>query len=264
MLHRDPEWTLPPQVYRLSPDLVHVWLADLQDAAAYCSLRASILSSDEQGRAGRFRFERDRRWYIAAHVVLRLVLSRYLKQAPERLTFCCGRYGKPSIAASSRPLTPTSPLRFNLSYSGGMAVYAVALESEVGVDIERMRTLREREHLAATVFSKREQEAMLSLPERDRDRAFYTCWSRKEALIKAAGYGLHMPLDHFDVSLEPGEPARLRDIQSLPEMPMDAARWSLCDLPNIPGYSGALAIERRNFTLICWSWNQKQPQRVPG
>lgn len=262
MLQGDHEWRLPPLTCELSSGAVHVWIADLIHVAPSYTLQESILSAEERERAARFRFERERWWYVATHVVLRLLLSQYVGQAPECLTFRTGRYGKPALVLDADQLSRTLPLQFNLSHSHGMVVYAIARGREVGVDIERIEESLDWERIAARVLSKREQEALQSLPERDRDRAFYTCWTRKEALVKAAGYGLQMPLDSFDVSLGPSEPARLFDVRTTPDMPMEAACWCLRELPPIPGYSATLAIEGHNRALACWRWNEEQIWRV--
>ncbi len=247
-------WQFPPQMCDLTPDAVHVWLTDLEDMAPYWKPLAPILGVEERERAASFHFEHDRQRYVSAHVVLRLLLGAYLGLAPERLTFHVGQYGKPRLATSSSSASPAPSLRFNLSHSHGMAIYALALGWEVGVDVEHMKRLPDWEHIAVSVFSPREQEALRSLPAHERQRAFYVCWARKEALIKATGHGLHMPLDQFDVSLAPHEHARLLDVRGVPATVLDTARWNLCDLPSIPRYAAALAIERHHCTVTCWRW----------
>ena len=142
-----------------------------------------------------------------------------------------------------------------------MILYAVALEREVGVDIEYMGKLLDREALAAVAFSKSEQEALHSWPEAERDRAFYAFWTRKEALIKTIGYGLHLPPDFSDVSLRPGKPARLLDVPGAPGLPKDATAWSLRELPAIPEYSAALAFEGCDCALACWHWSGEHLRR---
>jgi len=254
MFHQDPRWQLPPITFELSSTAVHVWLADLRQVMASFALLVSILSAEEREHAARFRFERDHRQYVAAHAVLRLLLSQYLGQAPESIAFGRGRYGKPALAPNSAHLAHAGPLRFNLSHSHDMILYAVALGREVGVDIEYMGKVLDRESVAAVAFSKREQEAILSWPEPDRDKTFYTFWTRKEALIKAKGYGLHMPPDRSDVSRRPGKPTRLLDVQDASGLLKDTTSWSLRELPDIPGYSAALAFEGQSCALGCWRW----------
>jgi 4'-phosphopantetheinyl transferase len=262
MFHHGPGWQLPPVIFELSSTDVHVWLAELRQVMASSALLVSILSAEERERAARFRFEHDHRQYVAAHVVLRLLLSQYMGQAPESIVFGHGRYGKPALALNPTHLPHPGPLHFNLSHSHGMILYAVALGREVGVDIEYIGKLLDRESVAAVAFSKSEQEALVSWPEPDRDKAFYTFWTRKEALIKAKGYGLHMSPDLSDVSLRPGKPVQLLDVRDAHGSPKNATPWSLCELPDIPGYSAALAFEGHSCALACWRWNDEQMRRL--
>lgn len=242
---------------KLLPDAVHVWLADLERVAPYCRPLAPILDRHERDRAATFHFEHDRQDYVSAHVVLRLLLGTYVGLAPEHVALRSGQYGKPTIAIPSSSGSFAASLHFNLSHSHGMAVYVVALGREVGVDVERISVLPDWERLASTVFSPRELEALRSLPEHERQSAFYVCWTRKEALIKATGHGLHVPLDQFDVSLGPGEPARLLGVRAVPSAMTDLTRWDLRDVPPIPGYAAALAIEWRNCKTAYWSWSPR-------
>lgn len=256
MLDTIDEWQSSPQTCELTPDSVHVWLADLEHVASSCEPLASILDRHERERAANFHLEHDRQQYVSTHVVLRLLLGRYLGLAPERVAFSSGQYGKPGLDIPSDSGSFTPSLRFNLSHAYGIAVYVVALGREVGVDVERISGLPDWERIASTVFSPREQEALRSLPAHERQRAFYVCWARKEALVKATGYGLHMPLDQFDVSLGPGEPARLLDVRGGSTALMDVTHWDLRDVLPIPSYAAALAIEGHNCQVAYRHWSQ--------
>jgi len=134
-----------------------------------------------------------------------------------------------------------------------MALYAVAYRREVGIDLELIRHGLEEEQIADRFFSRREISTLRALPAALRRYAFFLCWTRKEAYIKARGEGLSLPLDQFDVSLIPGEPAAL--LRTRPDSD-EALRWSLQELtPGPPGYAAALAVEGEGWSLALWQWS---------
>jgi len=229
---------------RVNPDEVQVWRIGLEAEA-----EPHTLSEEERERAARFRFERHRRRFIAAHAALRGILSRATGQPPEALRFVSGPYGKPALEQSR--------VRFNLSHSGELALVAVALGRDVGVDVELVRPEIAGERIAERFFSPGEVAALRAQPEEGRVEAFFHCWTRKEAFIKAKGEGLSHPLDSFDVSLIPGEPARL--LATRPD-PGEASRWSLIEVPVPPGYTAALAVEGPFLKLVLYDW----PAEIPG
>lgn len=241
-------WLSPPQRLEADAASVHVWLAALSLPAASLQQVEALLSHDEYLHAHRFRLERDRCHYMAARGILRTLLGRYLQVAPASLHFVAGPYGKPMLA----PDSGSDLLRFNLSHSHGLAVYVVAWDREVGIDIEYMRPLADLESLAQRFFEPQEQDALRSLPAGIRQQAFYQCWTRKEAYSKARGVGLSSPLDQFSVSLVPDEPARLLSVQGEPD---EVRRWSLQALQPPDGYAAALAVEGAEWELACWQWN---------
>jgi 4'-phosphopantetheinyl transferase len=130
-----------------------------------------------------------------------------------------------------------SDLRFNLSHSDELAVYGFAAGRELGVDVEEVRGLQDATDVAARFFSRRENEAYLALEARDRPQGFFNCWTRKEAFIKALGDGLYHPLDRFDVSLAPGEPAKVLRVEDTP----GECGWTLHSFSPRPGFIGAVA-----------------------
>jgi 4'-phosphopantetheinyl transferase len=144
-------------------------------------------------------------------------------------------------------------LRFNVSHSHGLALYAVTRRRKIGIDIERVRPISGPEQLAARFFSAGENAELCALPEHVKHEAFFNCWTRKEAYVKARGEGLSLPLNQFDVSLNPGEPARLLRVERDPQ---EAARWSLQGLTPAPGYVAALAVEGHGWRLACWEWRE--------
>jgi 4'-phosphopantetheinyl transferase len=225
-------WERPPATVGLQPGEVHVWSAVLGTpprAVALC------LSDDERGRAERFHSAALRDRFVAWRALLRTVLGRYLGLDPASLRFTYGQGGKPALASG----TGVAPLRFNLSHSQERALYAVSADREVGIDIERVRPDVEYEEVARRFFSAGEVAALLALPPDRRVEAFFACWTRKEAFVKARGGGLQIPLDGFEVSLAPDEPAALLRVDGGPE---ERLRWTLRSLDAASGFAAALAV----------------------
>jgi len=197
-----------------------------------------VLSQEERKRAARFHFERHRRRYIVSQGVMRRILSSYTEPEPGGLDFVIGDHGKPSLAATYR-----SPgLHFNLTHSHEIAILAVTLKAQIGVDVEHVREMEDIDSIAGRFFSTTEQAFYFSLPENQRTQGFFNCWTRKEAFIKAIGEGLSYPLHRFDVSLIPGEPARLLHIET---DPAEASHWTLEAFSPALGYTAAVALRAR-------------------
>jgi 4'-phosphopantetheinyl transferase len=191
---------------------VDVVVAHLAATEAAVGAAMSVLCPAERRRADGFAFERDRGRFIVARARLRQLLAARLAVRPEAVELAYGAYGKPALA----PRYAESRLRFNVSHRDDVAVYAFSSASEVGVDVEAVRALRDGDDLAARFFSPREHEAYRALDPRDRPLGFFNCWTRKEAFVKALGSGLSCPLDRFDVSLAPGQPARILRVADAP------------------------------------------------
>ena len=138
-----------------------------------------------------------------------------------------------------------------MSHSQGLALYAITREREIGVDIEHVRPVPEAEQIADRFFSARESAVFRALPPSQKPKAFFNCWTRKEAYIKAIGDGLAWPLDQIEVSLALGEPARLLSIAG---DPISAKRWELQELTPACSYVAALAVEGHNWRISCWQW----------
>lgn len=203
------------------------------------------LTADECQRAERYIFEKDRTHFVVARGLLRVLLGRYLRQDPQHLRFTYGPHGKPALATDTGGVA----LRFNVSHSHGLALYAITCGREVGVDVERIRPAVAQEKIAERFFSPREVTVLRALPTLLQAPAFFACWTRKEAYIKAKGDGLSLPLDQFDVSLAPGEPAALLHTTRDPQ---EAACWALQDLAPAPGYRAAVAVAGHDWHLTCW------------
>jgi len=149
-------------------------------------------------------------------------------------------------------------LQFNLSHAGDLVLYAFASAAQVGIDIEYQQADLDYEALARVSFSQREQVTLRTLPQESKRAAFFSCWTRKEAYIKARGLGFSLPLALFDVSLVPGEPAALLDSR---EDPHEVERWSMRELFPGPGDTGALVLEGEGWQVLCWQYHHVQ--KVP-
>jgi 4'-phosphopantetheinyl transferase len=243
-----PSWQPAAHPPLLTTDDIHVWRIALEISDALLARLSETLADDERRRAERFHFEKDRRHFIAGRGALRRLLGRYLSCRPMEVRFVYSNYGKPRLADETSEID----LRFNLTHSHGLALLAVTQGRDIGVDIECLRDLeRDGEPLAERFFSPRESAALRSLPAELRREAFFHCWTRKEAYIKANGKGLSLPLDQFDVSLHPGEPAMLLATQHDPD---EVRRWSMQSLFPAEGYVGALAVEGQSWRLWCGDW----------
>ena len=216
---------------------IHVWHRSLAVSAAELEGLYALLDSEERQRAGRFRFENSRKAFIASHGWLRTLLGRYLDADPRSLEFTFGKRGKPAVRGAA--------LRFNLSHSGAMAACAMALDEEIGIDIELIRSMSDLESIARRFFHTEECRQLLAQREEDRETAFFRCWTRKEAYIKALGDGLYAPLDRFQVTLSSGDPAAFVQIDGCPA----AAEWSLFGLDFGPGYAGAVAVRGTGWVV---------------
>jgi 4'-phosphopantetheinyl transferase len=234
-------WSEPSESLSLATGDVHVWRVELNQPEPLLEKFRETLEEQELDRASRFHFEKHRRHFTAGRGVLRQLLSQYLGTKPEQLRLSYGAYGKPALNGEHKD----SRLRFNMSHSHEVALFAFAEDRELGVDVEHVRTDFASEEVARRFFSRREVETFNALPRHDQVAAFFKCWTRKEAFIKVIGKGLSQPLDKFDVTL--GQPAALLWVSG-----DDASRWSLYDLEVGGDYAGALAVEGQVSRIRCW------------
>jgi 4'-phosphopantetheinyl transferase len=218
---------------------VHVWMIDLAGAAEI-GAALGLLSADERDRAGRFRFDRDRRAFILTRAALRVMLGRYLGAPPEGIRFVYGNRGKPALAGRG------ALLQFNVSHSGNRAALAFTAGCEVGIDVEQIRAMPDVVAIAERYFSAEERADLARVERAARTAAFFRCWTRKEAYIKATGEGLSAPLDGFQVTLEPGAGARFVHVRGDRS---EATAWQLRDLEPGSGYAAALAIRDAARTI---------------
>ena len=242
-----PSWTSPPLDLTLDLGEIHVWRVSLDQTESCLQSLQQTLSADERTKADGFRFPKDRSQFIVSRGALRAILSRYLNISSHILRFDYNPYGKPSLIVTQGGNT----LRFNLSHSRGMALIAITKNRDIGVDIEGINPNFSCLEIAEKFFSPLENAVLRSLPEHLQATAFFTCWTRKEAYIKAVGKGLSIPLNQFDVSLAPGEPAALLNVEENPE---EASKWSLIELFPSSDMVAAVAVAGDCWKLHCWEW----------
>jgi 4'-phosphopantetheinyl transferase len=229
-------WSAPATTGWLRQDEVRVWLASLDLGPRAVGRLADLLSDDESARARRLHFRRDAIRFVVGRASLRLRLAECLDVAPAAIRFHYGAHGKPELAAPF----DRSGLQFNASRSDGIGLIAVTRGARIGVDIERIQPLPDLHDIAERMFSPAERRALHGLPPIRRPEGFFNCWTRKEAYVKAVGTGLLHPLTRFTVSLEPGEPARLEDVDG---DAVAAGRWRFEALEAVPGCAVAIAVE---------------------
>ena len=232
-------WSQPPASLTLATGEVHVWRLALDQPQSVVAEFRATLEADELERAERFHFEKHRRHFVVGRGGLRYVLARYLDVKPQQFRFSYGEYGKPALVSEE--------LRFNMSHSHGVALFAVARDRELGVDVEHIRVDFATEDIAQRFFSRVEVGVFNSLSKEEKVAGFFRCWSRKEAYIKAIGRGLSEPLDAFDVTLAPGEAAALLRAER-----GDVSRWAMFDIDVGADYAGALAVEAPVSNIRFW------------
>lgn len=209
-------------------DNISIWTATLDRSERERAEWESTLSPDELARANRFHSAKDRDHYVIARGLLRSLLGAYLRQDPRELVFTYGPYGKPELSGAGA----ASGASFNLAHSGGLAAYAISSRRKLGIDLERVQAESAGEDIARRYFSAREVSDLETLSPGEKVTAFFRCWTRKEAYLKALGTGLQTPLDSFSVSLLPGQPAAFLNGV--------APDWCLEAFQPADGYAGAV------------------------
>lgn len=243
------QWTPSPKLLSLKKGELHIWHILFSNLVDCVDTAYETLSEDERQRANRFRFQKDRVQSILSRGALRQLLGLYLHLNPHDIVFKYGPSSKPELAHP----TPSNltPFRFNVSHSGDMALIAVANLPAVGVDVEAIRADFATAEVAARFFSPTEVENFQSLPEQDRAGAFFNCWTRKEAYIKAVGDGLSIPLDSFDVEFRPGKQTQLLKIRGGLERACD---WWMSSLNPGNGYAAAVVTRGKPASLVSYEY----------
>lgn len=245
----------------------HLWCAGLDLPAEQSAHLAATLSPEERERSAGFRYKHDQQRFVAAHGVLRALLGRYLQTPPGRISYRYNAFGKPELGPEFG-----GRLKFNLSHSAGLALIAVVAESEVGVDLECVRTQSDYAEIARSFFSADEVDRLSTLPGHPCAEAILRCWTKKEAYLKACGEGLSMPLHGFSVPLSTGPAHGPVEHCASSGGAVPAKRWSFYTLQPAPGHIGALVIEGSGWHLSQRQWRMRQswgeptipPAALPG
>lgn len=222
-------WPQPAATLPALERCVHVWAVRLDDESVDLDRARAMISLDERERAARFKFDRDRRRYLVAHVALHEILKRYLPIGPAGLSFDIGANGKPGLPQAVAP----SGVEFNFSHSNEMALLAVTHGREVGVDIEYVKEQFEFHEVAERFFTAKEVAAMRGLPASLQRQAFFKCWTSKEAFLKAKGTGLSGALDEVEIAIIADGQVRIT---------ANVPGWSLAELDSIDGHEAALVV----------------------
>ena len=223
----DCNWLLPPKL-SANKNEVHIWRSTLDLPREMVEILDQTLSADERQRAARFHFEKDKQRFTVARGLLRTILSKYLGIPAPCLEFDYGHYGKPEIKATN--------VRFNLSHSQNLALYAITRDRNLGIDLEFIRPMREAEQIANRCFSRRENAIFQALTPSQKPAAFFYHWTRKEAYLKAVGDGLAACNDDFDQTVAT---ERLR-----------ANRWFLRSFAPAPNYIATVAVEGNGWEIV--------------
>ncbi|VXD21732.1 4'-phosphopantetheinyl transferase HetI [Planktothrix serta PCC 8927] len=227
----------------LSSESVDVWQTNLKRSLQQIQFYQTILSPDEQKRAQRFKFEKDQQAFIIARGTLRMILSQYLSLSPEQIKFKYTSKGKPSL--DQDPL----PLHFNLSHAYGKAIYAIALDKNIGVDIEYLRKI-EVLSLAKRFFCDSEYQWLNSLSLEEQYTAFFKLWTCKEAYLKATGEGL-VGLQDIEIKTPLSSSWKILQISQNSEI---GENWTLQTIETAENYVATLALEGINYQFNTWQW----------
>ena len=246
-------WKTPPSSVQLSPEAIHLWRVDLDSIAIANSPKETPLSNDEVARAARFHFERDRNRFAETRIALRKILSAYIPLKAHEIKFDYQQNGKPEISDSQN----CNCIRFNVSHSGNFAIIGVTLKCGIGVDVEKYRKMEFLE-IAQRYFSAREYSELQAIPAQDLQRYFFSCWTRKEALLKGLGEGIGNLLDQVSLSIGSGAP----EITCFRGNPDVSRRWCLMDVNVDPDYAAAIAFEGKAVQVCHWLFETQRVEQL--
>ncbi len=243
---------VPSLDLKLANDEIHIWCTSLDQPTSLAESLICTLSADERAKAQRFYSEKDRKRFIIRRGILRMILGYYSGVEASELWFFYGKNGKPRLTDTFRNGT----ILFSMSSSEGLALYGFTRNREIGVDVECVRDIPDIDQIAELIFSAKEALAYHALPDHLKREAFFSCWTRKEAFLKATGDGLSRRLDEFELRVDPGKPASLPGIDGDQK---SACQWSIHDLKPASGFTAAIAAQGRSWGLRCSQWTDWNP-----
>ena len=240
-------WQKPTHPLPLLPQEIHVWKISLPSPESWLPKLWKVLNAEEHQRAKRYKTQTLRDTFVTARGTLRLILQRYLHTDAAHIQFASETHGKPYITdqATSPPIT------FNLSHSAELALLAIAANRQIGIDIEHDRRTTNYPGMINRICSPQEQVFFKDLPPEEQQKMFLTCWTRKEAYVKALGQGITFSLKSITVSLDKSMPPEILQVEGKEN---EALRWSMCELYPNPEYTAALVGEGNDWTHSCWEW----------
>ena len=233
---------------KIKDNNIHVWQASLSQSDSLYKALTETLAAGELARADRFKFEKDRRRYSIGRGILRNILGRYREVEPASLEFAYSDHGKPFLADAA-----SDSLYFNLSHSADQMLLAVGHHAELGIDVEFMRRNIELLDIAKRFFSANELGYIMQQPSTQLRELFFSCWTRKEAFIKAVGSGLSFPLESFAVDLSLDENISLLKTEWDED---ERFEWTLLDIPVDVNYKAAVAIKSKDVTVKRFTWKE--------
>ncbi len=226
--------------YELKNNQIHIWKIDVNNKALNLNhLYTNVLSVDEKRRAGRLRSEKDKKRFVISRGLLRENLGHYTGVNPSEIVFTYNNHGKPGI----KPEHNRENIKFNVSHSRDLAVYAICANREIGVDLEYIREVSSADRIIKRFFTSEEKDYYNSLPRYKKKMAFFTLWTRKEAYSKARGMGIGLPLKEYDLNLLPNSTETYA-----------RSKWSLIDIEVDKDYLAALATEGNNLEICSYEY----------
>ena len=223
----------------LEQNQVHIWRVNIDNPTLNLDdLFSDVLSDDERKRVDRLKSEKDKRRFIVSRGLLRENLGNYIGTEPSDITFTYNKYGKPGL----KPEHNLGNIKFNVSHSANLAIYAISQNREVGIDLEYIREVRTADKIIKRFFTQQETDFYYSQPENKKKLAFFTLWTRKEAYSKARGMGIGLPSKEFDLNLAPTTVTSTTNTKA-------ESKWSLVDIEIDEDYLAALATEGKDIEI---------------
>jgi len=218
---------------------IHLWVLNLKQPYYTFQNLKKLLNEEEKFKLNRYIFNSDKKRYVVSHGFLKKIIGKYLDINPNDVSFRISSLGKPRLDETLKPIN----FEFSMAHSHELAIYALTKGRRVGVDIEYIHRKIDHMKIASKFFTKKERGILKTLPEHQRKKAFYNCWTRKEAFIKTFDEKL-LDFQEFEVTIIPGEAPQIINIEGYP---MESTHWYMISFSPAESYVGALVGEGRNW-----------------